>query len=73
MRGKKLNLLSAKAIIFHSETMYENRENRREGASKEQDCNLEVQLRRSGRFARGGKNIPPYVGGSPADRIGGLE
>lgn len=52
MRGKKLNFAICQAIIFYSETMYENRENRREGASKEQDCNLELQLRRSGRFAR---------------------
>jgi len=47
--------------------MYENRENR-EGASKEQDCNLEPQLRRSG--GSRGENIPFYVGGSPTDRIG---
>lgn len=52
MRGKKLNLLSAGAIIFSLlGNNAASRENRREGASKERDCNLELQLRRSGRFA----------------------
>lgn len=61
--GKKLNLLSAKAIISPlGETMCGNRENRREGASKETRLRSRATIKEVGAVRARGENIPFHVG-----------